>query len=228
MGYDERRDNRDDPDNLIDAAARGLARLRDFMTQIADPTAPPRPKPVTGPGRRPPREAPRPLAANVSGAREPLVDVFDEGDLIRVVADMPGAEPETLRLAGAGNRLTLAAAGPARRYERTVLLPAPVRTEGAAPSWVNGIMEVFLPAERPAPPPSPPSPPPATPEVVATATATTAPVEEQAGAILPVGVDGEAGPAAGDEPDEQREAREEREDGEDQSDGDDRDRTGHG
>ena len=223
MGYDERRDNRDDPDNLIDAAARGLARLRDFMTQIADPTAPPRPKPVTGPGRRPPREAPRPLAANVSGAREPLVDVFDEGDLIRVVADMPGAEPETLRLAGAGNRLTLAAAGPARRYERTVLLPAPVRTEGAAPSWVNGIMEVFLPAERPAPPPAPPpTPPPAAPEVVTTATA---PVEEQAGAVLPVREDDEAGPAPSDEPDEEREQREERED---QSDGDDRDRTGHG
>ena len=222
MGYDERRDNRDDPDNLIDAAARGLARLRDFMTQIADPTAPPRPKPVTGPGRRPPREAPRPLAANVSGAREPLVDVFDEGELIRVVADMPGAEPETLRLAGAGNRLMLAAAGPARRYERTVLLPAPVRTEGAAPSWVNGIMEVFLPAERPAPPPAPPpTPPPAAPEVVTTATA---PVEEQAGAVLPAREDDEAGPSPGDEPDEERE---EREDGEDQSDGDDRDRTGH-
>lgn len=155
---DDRGDNRrDDPENIIDAGLRGLARgiegLRGFVTQIADPTAPPRPKPVGGPGRRPPRRQSRPLPANSAGAREPLVDIFDEGALIRVVADMPGADPDTLRLEGVGSRLTIAAAGPARRYERTVTLPAAVHAEEIAPTFVNGIMEVLLPAVREAPAP---------------------------------------------------------------------------
>lgn len=151
MGYDERRD---EPENIIDAGMRGIARglegLRGIMSQIADPTASPRAKPVGGPGRRPPRQAPRTLPTSGSGAREPAVDVFDEGETIRVVADMPGADPATLQVLGAGNRLTIAAAGTARRYERVLVLPAPVRidADGVAPTFINGVMEVLLPAVR--------------------------------------------------------------------------------
>lgn len=157
MDFDERRDK---PDNIIDAGIRGLTRgiegLRDLMSQVGDPTAMPRPKPVSGPGRRPPRQGPRTLPSGGSGVREPTVDVFDEGATIRVVADMPGADPETLQVLGAGNQLTINATGPARRYARVLTLPAPVRTDGGIePSFINGIMEVLLPAVRPAPVPVP-------------------------------------------------------------------------
>ena len=166
MAQDGNRDdpNRDrDPDNIFDAGLRGLARglegLRGFMSQIADPTAPPRPQPLSGPGRRPPRQGQRGVASNTAGVREPAVDVFDEGELIRVVADMPGADPTTLRVRGAGNRLAIAATGPARRYERIVALPSPVRTDEAAPpTFINGILEMLLPVERePTPLPAPPA-----------------------------------------------------------------------
>lgn len=140
----------DDRDNPLDSGFRGLMRgLRDLVTQIADPTAPARPQPVSSPGRRPPRPNPRTVAANSAGAREPAVDVFDEGDVIRVVADMPGADPATLKVRGVGDRLAIAASGSARRYERIVTLPAPVRADRAAPpTFINGIMEILLPADR--------------------------------------------------------------------------------
>lgn len=142
-----------DRDNPIDTGFRGLMRgLRDLVTQIADPTAPPRPQPTNSPGRRPPRPNPRTVNANSAGVREPAVDVFDEGDLIRVVADMPGADPTTLKVRGVGNRLAIAAGGSARRYERIVVLPAPVHADRAAPpTFINGIMEILLPADRPDP-----------------------------------------------------------------------------
>lgn len=143
MSFDARRD---DPDNLIDAGLRGLAKLRDLVTQIADPTASPRPRPLA-PSRRPPREAPRAVAANGAGAREPATDVFHEGDWIRVVADMPGVEPDTVRVTGEGNRLTIAAHGANRRYARTLGLPKPVIAEGVSPTLVNGIMEALLPVD---------------------------------------------------------------------------------
>ncbi|MDP9374312.1 MAG: hypothetical protein M3Q65_18030, partial [Chloroflexota bacterium] len=77
-----------------------------------------------------------------------------EGALVRVVADMPGADPATLQVRGAGTRLTIAATGPARRYERVLILPVPVRPEeaGSPPTFINGVMEVLLPAARPEPP----------------------------------------------------------------------------
>lgn len=148
MAYTGRDDtNRDNPN---DNSFRGLMRgLRDFVTQIADPTAPPRPQPLSGPGRRPPRNNARTVAANNAGAREPIIDIFDEGAIIRVVADMPGADPATLKVRGADNRLAIVATGPARRYEKIVTLPAPVDPERAAPpTMINGIMEVLLPTIR--------------------------------------------------------------------------------
>ena len=140
-----------------DTSFRGLMRgLRDLVTQIADPTTPARPQPISGPGRRPPRKNARSVTTNDAGAREPLVDIFDEGAFIRVVADMPGADPATLKVRGADNRLAIVASGPARRYERVVTLPAPVDPARAAPpTMINGIMEVLLPAirQRPDAPP---------------------------------------------------------------------------
>ncbi len=149
--------NRDNPG---DNGFRGLMRgLRDLVTQIADPTAPPRPQPVSSPGRRPPRQKPRTVIANNAGAREPAVDIFDEGDLIRVVAVMPGTDPATLKVRAIENRLAIAAAGPSRRYERIVTLPVAVHPERAAPpTFINGIMEILLPADRPTPPEEPISP----------------------------------------------------------------------
>ena len=144
----------DNPDNGFRGLMRGL---RDFVTQIADPTATPRPQPISSPGRRPPRDNPRAVIANSAGAREPLIDVYDEGEFIRVVADMPGADPATLKVRGVDDRLTIVASGPARRYERMIVLPTPVHPERAAPpTFINGIMEILLPAERPAPPEEPP------------------------------------------------------------------------
>lgn len=144
MSFDARRD---DPDNLIDAGLRGLAKLRDLVTQIADPTASPRPRPLAS-SRRPPREAPRAVATDSAGAREPASDIFDEGDWIRVVADMPGADPDTVRVTGDGHRLSIAAHGGSRRYAKTLLLPKPVLPAPAPPTLINGIMEALLPVDE--------------------------------------------------------------------------------
>jgi HSP20 family protein len=151
-GDDAKRDN---PDNSFRGMMRGL---RDFVTQIADPTAPQRPQAINSPGRRPPRGGPRTVTASSTGAREPIVDIFDEGEFIRVVADMPGADPATLKVRGADDRLAIVATGPARRYERVITLPIAVIPERAAPpTLINGIMEILLPVTRPTAPEAAPS-----------------------------------------------------------------------
>jgi HSP20 family protein len=58
---------------------------------------------------------------------EPLVDVFDEADFILVVAEVPGAEEDSIRVELENHTLKLRAGGKHRAYRGEVGLPAEVR-----------------------------------------------------------------------------------------------------
>ncbi|MFQ6134989.1 MAG: archaeal heat shock protein Hsp20 [Nitrososphaerales archaeon] len=79
----------------------------------------------------------------LSDKREPLVDVFDEKDTVRVIAELPGVEKKDINLAVEGKTLTISVDAP-RKYYKKVDLPAEVDTEGTKASYKNGILEVTL------------------------------------------------------------------------------------
>ncbi|MFQ6135034.1 MAG: Hsp20/alpha crystallin family protein, partial [Nitrososphaerales archaeon] len=79
----------------------------------------------------------------LSDKREPLVDVFDEKDTVRVIAELPGVEKEDINLAVEGKTLTVSVDA-ARKYYKKVDLPAEVDAEGTQASYKNGILEVIL------------------------------------------------------------------------------------
>ncbi len=87
------------------------------------------------------RAAPAPVAA--PPARQPIVDVFEEDGAIVVVAELPGADADRIVCRPEGPRLVIEAAG-ARRYRKTVDLPAAVRPQPLQQSFRNGILEVRL------------------------------------------------------------------------------------
>ena len=76
-------------------------------------------------------------------ARAPIVDVFEEGDIIRIVAELPGADAETVTCTLRGDQLDIRSDG-AQLYARTVALPASVDAASLAQSCRNGILEVRL------------------------------------------------------------------------------------
>jgi HSP20 family protein len=78
----------------------------------------------------------------VSDTREPLVDVFDEGEEIVVVAEVPGVREEDIHLDVNGDVLALSAAGPKRKYEKEILLPASVEPAELRRSYLNGYLEL--------------------------------------------------------------------------------------
>ena len=78
----------------------------------------------------------------VSDTREPLVDVFDEGEVIVVVAEVPGVQEKDIHLEVNGDVLALSATGPKRKYEKEILLPAAVDPEGYKRSYQNGYLEL--------------------------------------------------------------------------------------
>jgi HSP20 family protein len=79
----------------------------------------------------------------VEEAREPLVDVFEEGDVIRVVAELPGVSEADVKFSLAGDILTISTACD-RRYHAEVLLPAAVEPEGIESAYNNGVLELKL------------------------------------------------------------------------------------
>ena len=75
--------------------------------------------------------------------REPVVDVLEEGNQIRVIAELPGVSDGDITHEVAGDVLTISTKGD-RRYHAEVLLPSPVETEGMESSYNNGVLELKL------------------------------------------------------------------------------------
>ena len=80
----------------------------------------------------------------VAEVREPLVDVFDEGDEIRVVAELPGVEEKDVTVEVKDDILTLNAENRERKYHKEVLLPSAVMSQALEQSYRNGILVMKL------------------------------------------------------------------------------------
>jgi len=79
----------------------------------------------------------------VEEAREPVVDVLEEGDQIRVIAELPGVSESEIRHEINGDVLTISTEGD-RAYSAEVLLPAAADPESVESSYNNGILELRL------------------------------------------------------------------------------------
>ena len=97
-----------------------------------------------------------PKGPTVEEEREPIIDVFDEKEEIRIYAEMPGVNQEDIKLdfpAEAGSCqgrekgediLDITARTGDRKYHKEVLLPAKVNPESLTSSYKNGILEIKI------------------------------------------------------------------------------------
>jgi HSP20 family protein len=97
--------------------------------------------------------------------RAPPVDVIDEGDKIRVVAEIPGVRKEDLDVRVFEDSVVIRAERKESTekkdkgyylrersystYYRTIALPAPVIPEKAEATYTNGVLELVLPKKVP-------------------------------------------------------------------------------
>lgn len=86
----------------------------------------------------------------VDEVREPLVDVFDEGDLLVVVAEMPGVNEEDISHEVHEDVLRLSGETGDRKYHKELVLPAAVDETKVSRSCRNGIVELKLWKAKPA------------------------------------------------------------------------------
>ncbi|ABP94815.1 MULTISPECIES: archaeal heat shock protein Hsp20 [Metallosphaera] len=83
----------------------------------------------------------RPL---LSEEREPLVDVIEKNDEIRVVAEVPGVDKNDIKVKVNGDLLVISANSQDKKYYKEVELPAPVDENTAKANYKNGVLEVVM------------------------------------------------------------------------------------
>lgn len=85
-----------------------------------------------------------PKGPRVEEEREPITDVFDEKDEVRVYAEMPGVSQEDIKIDLKEDILDISARSGDRKYRKEVLLPAKVLAENLSSSYKNGILEIKI------------------------------------------------------------------------------------
>ena len=93
---------------------------------------------------RPTAFGPQRPRLNVEEEREPLVDLIEERDALKVVAEVPGVEKEDINLNATENSLTISVDNKIRRYYKEVEFPSMVDPESVKASYRNGVLEVIL------------------------------------------------------------------------------------
>lgn len=91
-----------------------------------------------GPGR----EGEPPL--NLQDRREPLIDLIEEDEKIKVVAELPGVEKEDIKLYVSRDTLTIDVDTPERRYRKELNLPFEIEESSATSTYLNGVLETTL------------------------------------------------------------------------------------
>lgn len=85
----------------------------------------------------------------VKEEREPLVDIVDTNDEIRVVVELPGVEKGDIKLHGTEDSLEISVETTQSKYYKEAQLPAKVKVREATSTYKNGVLEVVLPKAEP-------------------------------------------------------------------------------
>ncbi len=81
---------------------------------------------------------------NLQEQREPLVDVLEEDNKLKVIAELPGVAREEIRLYVTESTLTIDVDTPEHRYHKELELPAEVDESSARSTYTNGVLETVL------------------------------------------------------------------------------------
>jgi len=81
---------------------------------------------------------------NLQEQREPLVDIIEEDEEIRVIAELPGVDKSDIRLSVTESSLTIDVDAPERRYFKELELPADIDDTTVKSTLRNGILETTM------------------------------------------------------------------------------------
>jgi len=93
------------------------------------------------------RTTPREEAAAQPPRREVTADIFDEGNYLKVIAEMPGADEKEIKAEVKDNLLILTAQATGQEYYKEIELPCSVKGELNL-TYKNGILQITIEKEQ--------------------------------------------------------------------------------
>jgi HSP20 family molecular chaperone IbpA len=94
--------------------------------------------------KTPPTRTPMPSPTDSIEEKESIVDVFEEDDHIKVMAEVPGVEEKDIKLKIKDDRLTISVDASEKKYFKEVKLPTSVEKDSVESAYRNGVLEVKL------------------------------------------------------------------------------------
>lgn len=79
---------------------------------------------------------------SIDEEQEPITDIFDEEEAIKVYVEIPGVSEEDIKLDLKGDILDISGQGGTKKYHKEILLPS--QAENITSSYKNGILEITL------------------------------------------------------------------------------------
>ncbi|MEJ2242659.1 MAG: Hsp20/alpha crystallin family protein [Candidatus Bathyarchaeota archaeon] len=74
--------------------------------------------------------------------REPLTDIVETDDTVKVIVELHGVEKENIKLSGTEDKLTISVDIPERKYFKEIELPAKVKIGKATSHYKNGVLDI--------------------------------------------------------------------------------------
>jgi HSP20 family protein len=81
---------------------------------------------------------------NLTERREPLVDLIEDGETVKVVAELPGVEKSDIQLKATDHSLTISVDNPERKYYKELEFPVEVDEKTAKSTYTNGVLEIVF------------------------------------------------------------------------------------
>lgn len=81
---------------------------------------------------------------NLSERIEPLVDTIEDGDNVKVLAELPGVEKKDIKLFATSDKLTINVDNPGRNYFKETKFPFEIDASSAKSIYRNGVLEVNI------------------------------------------------------------------------------------
>jgi len=85
----------------------------------------------------------------VSDALEPLTDIYEDEDKVRVVLEMPGVDENKIKVEAVDERhIVVEGSNHDRKYRKEIELPTEVDVDAAKAVYKNGVLEITLPKKK--------------------------------------------------------------------------------
>jgi HSP20 family protein len=88
-----------------------------------------------------------PRSGNVpldTSCREPLTDIVEDEDKIRVIVELPGVDRQSIDLRPEGRELNISVDSGRKKFCKRLELPCEVKADGASAEYRNGVLTVVM------------------------------------------------------------------------------------